>query len=127
VYNKRPAPALCQSTPQSTAGVASYAYGRWSTFEARTLSGAALSPCDAELLHGSFGQSLLPPTVALLPTDPKRKALPTHPCGPICVDPSLRVAVGAVGGAAAPPNCGADSTGASGDALLKAWAPPILL
>jgi hypothetical protein len=127
VYNKRPAPALCQSTPQSTAGVASYAYGRWSTFEARTLSGDALSPCDAELLHGSFGQSLLPPTVALLPTDPKRKPLPTHPCGPICVDPSLRVAVGAVGGAAAPPNCGADSTGASGDALLKVWAPPTLL
>jgi hypothetical protein len=124
-YNKRPTPALCQSTPVSTPGVSAYTYGLLSSFAARSLAQAPLTPCDAELLHGSHGQSALAPTVAVLPTA-AGVTLPRYPCGPICTDVSLRIAVAAVGGSPAPPQCGTDAHTPSGAALLRVWAPPTL-
>lgn len=124
-YNKRPTPALCQSTPQSTPGVSAYTYGLLSSFASRSLANAPLSPCDAELLHGSHGQSALAPTVVVLPT-PSGATLPRYPCGPICTDQSLRIAVAAVGGAPAPPQCGVDASTPAGAALLRVWAPTTL-
>jgi len=65
--NKRPTPALCDSTPNSQTGILSYAVGSWSSLADLIAAGAAaassnatgvwtgLSPCgrQGDLVHGS--------------------------------------------------------------------------